>query len=52
VIAFESVRTTASCPTTSLKVCGRYLRYRAAIRRFKQIADAAVSRRAEADRLA
>src|SRR4051794_32103540 len=31
VIAFVSVRTTASCPTTSSKVCGRYLRYRAGI---------------------
>ena len=26
VIAFFSVRTTASCPTTSSKVCGRYFR--------------------------
>ena len=26
VIAFRSVRTTGSCPTTSSKVCGRYFR--------------------------
>ena len=26
VIAFFSVRTTASCPTTSSNVCGRYFR--------------------------
>src|SRR6185437_16156435 len=29
-IAFLSVRTIASCPTTSSKSCGRYFRYRAA----------------------
>ncbi len=27
-MAFESVRTIASCPITSAKVCGRYLRAR------------------------
>src|SRR3954451_4408120 len=37
-IALLSVRTTASCPTTSAKLWGRYFRYSAATKRFKQIA--------------
>src|SRR5438093_5877864 len=39
-IAFVSVRTTASCPTTSEKVCGRYFRYSAVTPRFKQLRPA------------
>ena len=35
-IAFFSVRTTASCPTTSSKSWGRYFRYSAVTARFKQ----------------